>query len=207
MPARGAYDRADIDPILDEGLVAHLGFVDDGQPYVIPTLYARIEDILYVHGSAASRAIRRLSDGIEACLTVTLVDGIVLARAVFHHSINYRSVMVLGTCRPVEGSGERERALHAFTERLVPGRWEEARPPTAKELRATRVLSMDLRECSAKMRSGPPGDDEPDYALPVWAGVIPLRTVAGAPEPDPRLGDGQQPSPQIAAWSPTASRR
>ncbi len=205
-PARASYEREAIDAILDEGLVGHLGFVDDDQPFVIPTLYARVGDVLYVHGSSASRAIRRLTDGIAACLTVTLLDGVVLARSVFHHSMNYRSVVVLGTCRPVEGPQEREAALLAFTERLVPGRWDEVRPPTAKELKATRVLSMDLTECSAKARTGPPVDDEADYELPVWAGEIPLRTVAGPLIPDPRLTPGIEPSAAIVEWSPSAGR-
>jgi uncharacterized protein len=205
-PARGLYERRQIDAILDEGLVGHLGFVDEGQPFVIPTLYARVGDTVYVHGSAASRAIRRLTDGIPACLTVTLLDGLVLARSVFHHSMNYRSVVVLGTCRPVEGPDEREAALLAFTERMVPGRWDVVRPPSAKELKATRVLSMDLEECSAKARIGPPVDDEPDYALPVWAGEIPLRTVAGPLVPDPRLTSGVEPSAELTDWSPTAGR-
>lgn len=206
-PARGVYDRAAIDAILDEAIVAHLGFVDDGQPYVIPTLQARIDDTVYIHGSSASRMIRGLAAGVPACLTVTLVDGIVLARSAFHHSINYRSAVVLGVCREVEGAERRERALRAFIERLVPGRWDEVRPPSAKELKATRVLSMDLDECSAKMRTGPPIDDDDDYALPVWAGVVPLRTVAGAPVPDPRLADGIEPSAAVADWGPTAPAR
>jgi uncharacterized protein len=205
-PARGVYEREQIDAILDEGLVAHLGFVDDDQPFVIPTLYARVGDILYVHGSSASRAIRRLTDGIPACLTVTLLDGVVLARSVFHHSMNYRSVVVLGTCRPVEGPQEREAALVAFTERMVPGRWDVVRPPSAKELKATRVLSMDLQECSAKARTGPPVDDEADYALPVWAGEIPLQTVAGPLVADPRLTPGIEPTDELTEWSPAAGR-
>jgi hypothetical protein len=199
-PARGVYDRAAIDAILDEALVAHLGFVDDGQPYVIPTLQARIGDTVYIHGSSASRAIRRLGAGIPACLTVTLVDGVVLARSAFHHSINYRSAVVLGTCTPVEGPAQRETALRAFTERLVPGRWAEVRPPTAKELKGTRVLAMALDECSAKARTGPPVDDDEDYELPVWAGVVPLETVARAPVADPRLADGIEPSSAVAGW-------
>jgi hypothetical protein len=191
-----------IDSILDEGLIAHLGFVSDDQPYVIPTLQARVGDTVYIHGSAASRAIRSLAGGIPVCLTVTLVDGLVLARSVFHHSINYRSAVVLGTCRPVEGPELREAALHAFTERLVPGRWDEVRPPSAKELKATRVLSMDLGECSAKVRTGPPVDDDEDYALTAWAGVVPLRTVRGAPIADPKLPGGIEPSAAVTAWSP-----
>jgi nitroimidazol reductase NimA-like FMN-containing flavoprotein (pyridoxamine 5'-phosphate oxidase superfamily) len=205
-PARGVYEREAIDAILDEGFVGHLGFVDDGQPFVIPTMYARLGDVIYVHGSSASRLVRRLSNGIQACFTVTLLDGLVLARSVFHHSMNYRSVVVLGTCRPVEGPEEREAALHAFTERLVPGRWDTVRSPSAKELKATRVLSMDLGECSAKQRIGPPVDDEPDYDLPVWAGVIPLQTVAGSLIPDPKLTPGVEPSAELSDWSPSAAR-
>lgn len=205
-PKRGAYDRGTIDPILDEALVAHLGFVHEAQPYVIPTLHARIRDRIYVHGSAASRMLRRLNEGVPACLTVTLVDGIVLARSVFNHSINYRSVVVLGTCREVEGADERIAALHAFTERLIPGRWDEVRQPSAKELKATRVLVMDLLECSAKVRTGPPGDDEADYELPVWAGVVPLQIVASPPIPDPRLAPGIAPSPRVTGWAPAATR-
>ena len=201
-PARGCYERDAIDAILDEALVAHLGFVDGGQPYVIPTLHARVADTVYVHGASASRMIRGLTGGIPACLTVTLIDGLVLARSIFHHSLNYRSVVVLGTCRPVEGAAEREAALRAFTEQLAPGRWDEVRPPSAKELKATRVLAMDLDECSAKVRTGPPGDDEQDYALPVWAGVIPLRTTADLPVPDPRLAEGIVPSCVVRDWRP-----
>ena len=205
-PKRGAYDRATIDAILDEALVSHLGFVHEDQPYVIPTLQARVGDRIYVHGSAASRMLRRLNQGVPACLTVTLVDGIVLARSVFNHSINYRSVVVLGTCKEVERIDERNAALRAFTDRLIPGRWDEVRQPSAKELKATRVLFMDLHECSAKVRTGPPGDDEADYQLPVWAGVVPLQILAGQPVPDPKLAPGIEPSPRITGWSPAANR-
>lgn len=206
-PQRGAYDRSTIDEILDEGIVAHLGFVDDGQPYVIPTLYARLGDKLYVHGSSASRAIRRLSDGIPACLTVTLIDGIVLARSAFNHSMNYRSVVVLGNCHPVEGAEQLEEALRAFTEHLIPGRWDDVRPPNEQELKGTKVLTMDLEECSAKQRSGPPKDNEDDYSWPVWAGVVPLRMVGDPPVPDPRMTGGFVPSPAIAGWEPPGARR
>ncbi len=199
------YERDAIDAILDEALIAHLGFVDDGQPYVIPTLQVRIGDTVYIHGSAASRAIRGLTSGIAACLTVTLLDGLVLARSAFHHSINYRSVVVLGSCRPVEGPAQREAALHAFTERLVPGRWDEVRPPNAQELKGTRILSMRLDECSAKVRQGPPVDDDEDYALPVWAGVVPLATHAGEPLADPKLAAGIEPSTAVTEWSATRS--
>lgn len=200
-PARGVYDRAAIDAILDEALVAHLGFVDDGQPYVIPTLQARIGDTVYIHGSSASRTIRGLGAGIPACLTVTLVDGLVLARSAFNHSINYRSVVVLGTCTPVDGPEQCEAALQAFTERLIPGRWAEVRPPTAKELKGTHVLAMALDECSAKVRTGPPVDDDKDYQLPVWAGVVPLETVAGTPVADPRLAGRIEPSEAVTSWA------
>lgn len=200
MPARSAYDRQTIDAILDEALVAHVGFVQDGQPYVIPTLHARIDDLLYFHGSAASRTIRALSEGTTACLTVTLLDGLVLARSAVHHSVNYRSVMVLGAATLVEGSQERLRALRAFTERLVPKRWQEVRPPTVKELKAVRVLAIRLDEASAKLRTGPPLDDPEDYSLPVWAGCIPVGMVADAPVPDPRLSPEIQPSAAVTEW-------
>ena len=197
-PQRGVYDRAAIDAILDEGLICHLGFVADGQPYVIPTLYARIGDEAYVHGSSASRMLRTLASGFDACLTVTLVDGIVLARSIFNHSINYRSVVVLGRARAVEDPDEKRRALEAFSDRLLRGRWADVRPPTSTELKATSILRMSLAEASAKVRTGPPKDDEEDYGRPVWAGVIPLALVAGDPLPDPALRPGFEPP----AWSP-----
>ena len=159
----------------------------DGQPFVIPTLHARIGDHVYVHGSAASRTLRALAEGIPACLTVTLMDGIVLARSIFNHSVNYRSVVVLGQAVPVTEKDEKVAALTAFSDRILPGRWDEVRPPTAKELKATSILRLPLDEASAKVRSGPPGDDEPDYALPVWAGVIPTALVQGTPVADPKL--------------------
>lgn len=206
-PARAVYDRDAIDAILDEALVAHLGFAVDGQPFVIPTLHARVGDAVYVHGSAASRALRTLTAGAPACLTVTLVDGIVLARSAFHHSLNYRSVVVLGAARAVVGADERLRALEAFAERLVPGRWGEVRPPSAQELKGTAVLALTLDEASAKVRRGPPVDDDEDYALDVWAGVVPLATVAGAPQPDPRLADGIAPSAAVTRWRPGSPLR
>lgn len=187
LPKRGAYDRAAIDPILDEALIAHLGFVADGQPYVIPTLHARVGDSVYVHGSAASRALKHLAQGFPACLTVTLVDGIVLARSIFNHSLNYRSVVILGHAEPVTERKEKLEALVAFSERILPGRWDEVREPSAKELKSTSILRLPITEASAKVRSGPPGDDEADYAIPVWAGVIPTALVRGTPVPDPRL--------------------
>ena len=191
LPERGVYDRAEIDAVLDAGLVAHLGFVHDGQPFVIPTLHARVEDRVYVHGSAASRTLRALGTGIPACLTVTLLDGIVLARSVFEHSMNYRSVVVLGTAVPVDGPDEKRAALEALTERLLPGRWADARQPTAKELKATSILALPLDEASAKIRDGGPEDgDTSDADLDVWAGHLPLVVQALDPVPDPTLRDG-----------------
>ena len=191
IPDNARYDRATIDTILDEALVAHLGFAHDGQPFVIPTLHARVGDLVYVHGSAASRTLRSLAAGIPVCLTVTLLDGLVLARSVFEHSVNYRSVVVLGTALPVTEPGEKLRALEAFSEQTVPGRWEDARRPTARELRATAILWLPLDEASAKVRDRPPDDgDSPDAGLDVWAGVVPLELQALEPVPDPSLRPG-----------------
>jgi len=191
LPERGRYDRAAIDAVLDAGLVAHLGFVSDGQPFVVPTLHARVGDVVYVHGSAASRALRALSGGIAACLTVTLLDGIVFARSVFEHSMNYRSVVVLGTATALAEPDEKLAALEAFTEKLLPGRWEEARPPTRNELKATSVLRMPLDEASAKIRDGGPEDgDTPDAELDIWAGHLPLAVSALEPVPDASLRPG-----------------
>jgi uncharacterized protein len=202
-PQRGVYDRGTVDAILDEGIVCHLGFVSEGQPYVIPTLYGRLGDELYVHGSSASRMLRTLDGGVDACLTVTLVDGIVLARSIFNHSINYRSVVVLGRAAAVTDTDEKLRALEAFSARLLPGRWAEVRSPTPTELKATSVLRMPLDEASAKIRTGPPKDNEEDYGWPVWAGVIPLALTAGEPEPDQAVQSGFEPP----GWSPTARVR
>ena len=199
-PQRGSYDRAVIDRILDEAIVCHLGFVDDEQPFVIPTLHARVGDLVFVHGASASRALRTLSRGLSVCLTVTLVDGIVLARSAFHHSINYRSVVLLGQARPVTEPSEKLRALEAFTEQLLPGRWSEVRPPNDKELKATTVMALPLDEASAKVRTGSPNDENADYALDVWAGVIPLQLNALAPEDDPRLRAGIERPIQIGHW-------
>jgi uncharacterized protein len=190
LPARGSHDRETIDAILDEALVCHLGFVRDGRPAVIPTLHARVGDQVFIHGSAASRMLRALAGGIEACLTVTLVDGLVLARSAFHHSINYRSVVLYGTATPVTEPAEKERALEAFTEKLVPGRWADVRWPNRKELKATAALALPIREGSAKVRTGQPIDDEEDYALDAWAGVVPMRTDKLDPIPDPELRPG-----------------
>jgi uncharacterized protein len=191
-PSRGSHDRATIEAIFDQALVSHLGFLDAGLPAVIPTLHARIGASIYLHGSAASRALRGSSDA-EVCLTATLVDGLVLARAAMHHSANYRSAMLYGTGEWIEDGAEKLAALEALVERLVPGRWADARQPTAKELRATAVLRIPLEEASAKIRTGPPVDDNADLGLPVWAGVVGLHTVAGEPEPDELLAPGIQP--------------
>ncbi len=190
VPSRGAHDRETIDAILDEALICNLGLVHDGRPVVVPTLHARIGDEVFIHGSSASRMIRALQAGVEACLTVTLVDGLVLARSAFHHSINYRSVVLYGTATAVTDTEEKERALEAFTEKLVPGRWADVRWPTVKELKGTAALSLPITEGSAKVRTGPPVDDDEDYALETWAGVVPMRTQTLAPEADPRLPDG-----------------
>jgi nitroimidazol reductase NimA-like FMN-containing flavoprotein (pyridoxamine 5'-phosphate oxidase superfamily) len=187
LPQRGVYDRRTIDAILDEGFVCHVGFVVDEQPYVIPTGYARAGDCLYIHGSAASRMLRSLADGLDVCVTVTLVDGFVLARSAFHHSVNYRSVLVLGKARLVTDSDEKLDALRRFTNHIVAGRWEEVREPNEQELKATAVLALPIAEASAKVRQGPPVDDEPDYALPVWAGVVPVRILPGEPIADARI--------------------
>ena len=195
---RGAYDRETIDKILDEGYVCHVGFGVDGQPYVIPTLYARIGDAIYFHGSAASRMLRNVSNGISVCVTVTLTDGFVLARSVFNHSMNYRSVVALGKAILVEAPEEKLAALRAFTEKIIPGRWHDARQPNEKELKATSILRLPLTEVSAKRRSGPVEDDAPDYELPVWAGVIPLSLTPGAPIRDERC-DTAIPTPAYAA--------
>jgi uncharacterized protein len=185
-PQRGIYDRETIYKILDEGLVCHVGFSIDGQPYVIPTMFARVHDAIYFHGSAASRMLRGASAGVPMCITVTLVDGLVLARSVFNHSMNYRSVVALGKAELVSAPEEKLAALHAFTEKILPGRWNDARQPSEQELKATSILRMPLTETSAKVRTGPPEDDEVDYALRVWAGVVPLRLAAESPIRDER---------------------
>lgn len=187
LPARGHYDRDLVYRILDEGLICHVGFEVAGRPFVIPTGYARYGDQLYIHGSQASRMLRTLKGGIDVCVTVTLLDGLVLARSAFHHSMNYRSVVVFGRATLVADAANKLAALRAFSEHMIPGRWDDVREPTEQELKATTVLSLALEEVSAKVRSGPPLDDEEDYELPVWAGVIPLRLDAQAPIPDPRL--------------------
>lgn len=193
LPKRGEYDRSVVYAILDEGFVCHVGFVVDDKPVVIPTAYGRIGDDLYIHGSAASRMLRSLETGIDLCVTVTLIDGLVLARSAFHHSINYRSVLVFGNAGVVTDSDEKMKALHAFTDHVVRERWEDVRPPNENELRATLVLKLPLVEASAKVRTGPPIDDEEDYSLRVWAGVVPLTLNAGEPINDERLPTGIEP--------------
>jgi uncharacterized protein len=202
VPQRGQYERETIDAILDETLISHVGFVHDGAPVVIPTLHARLGDRLYLHGSAASRMLRTLEQGAPVCATATLVDGLVLARSAFHHSVNYRSVVVFGTATLVEPGEETVQALELFTEKLVPGRWADVRPPTRQELKGTKVLSLPLDEASAKVRTGPPIDEDEDYDLPVWAGVLPLSPTVAEPEPDPRLDPAIETPGYVAAWRP-----
>ena len=207
LPQRGCYEREAVYRILDEGLVCHVGFVAGGEPFVIPTAYARAGDDLYIHGSPASRMLRALAGGVRVCVTVTLLDGLVLARSAFHHSMNYRSVVVFGTARLVESEREKTEALRSFSEHVIPGRWREVRRPTRNELGATTVLSLPLSEASAKVRTGPPVDDEEDYGLPVWAGVIPLRAVAGEATPDPRLASDVPVPEPLRSYSPARPRR
>jgi nitroimidazol reductase NimA-like FMN-containing flavoprotein (pyridoxamine 5'-phosphate oxidase superfamily) len=186
LPKRGKYERETVFAILDAGFVCHVGFNVDGQPYVIPTNYGRSGDTVYLHGSAASRMLRTLSEGVPVSVTVTHVDGLVLARSAFHHSVNYRSVVILGTARLVTDPTEKMEALRVFTEHVMKGRWDDVRQPTEQELKATTVLALPLEEVSAKVRTGGPIDDEADYSLPVWAGVLPLETVAKEPLADPQ---------------------
>jgi nitroimidazol reductase NimA-like FMN-containing flavoprotein (pyridoxamine 5'-phosphate oxidase superfamily) len=191
LPKRGKYDRETVHKILDQGFVCHVGFNVDGQPFVIPTNYGRTGDVLYLHGSAASRMLRTLSGGVPVCVTVTHVDGLVLARSAFHHSVNYRSVVILGTAQLVENPAEKMEALRLFTEHVMKGRWDDVRQPTEQELKATTVLALPLEEVSAKIRTGGPIDDEADYTLSVWAGVLPLGLSVKAPIPDEKLQQDQ----------------
>jgi len=190
LPARGSNETEAVYAILDAAYLAHVGFVVDGQPFVIPTLFGRAGDKLYLHGSAASRMMRTLESGVPVCVTVTLVDGLVLARSAFHHSMNYRSAVLFGTARAIDDPALKTEALRVISEHLIAGRWDEVRVPNSQELKATTVLELTIEEASAKTRVGPPMDDEPDYALPVWAGVLPLSLKAGAPQPDARLAEG-----------------
>jgi len=200
LPKRAQYDREAVHRILDEGFICHVGFVVDGQPFVIPTGYARVDDRLFIHGSQASRMLRAVGKGIDVCLTVTLVDGLVLARSAFHHSMNYRSVVVFGQATVVDDGVEKLAALRALSEHMIPGRWDEVRGPSEPEMKATVVLSLPLEEVSAKVRTGPPLDDEEDYALDVWAGVIPMRLVAQPPIADPRLAAGVEVPPYASEY-------
>jgi len=200
LPERARYDRETVESILDEGLVCHVGFVDEGQPFVVPSAYARWGDRLVIHGSAASRMVKALVAGAPACVTVTLLDGLVLARSGFHHSMNYRSVVVLGTATEVTDLGEKRRALDAIVEHVVPGRVASLRLPSEIEMRATRVVTLPLDEASAKIRTGPPKDDEADYALDLWAGELPLRLAPLEPVADPRLAAGTAPPQHVTGW-------
>jgi len=190
LPDRGKYDRETVHSILDQGFVCHVGFVVEGQPFVIPTNYARVDETLYLHGSSASRMLKTLSGGVNVCVTVTHVDGLVLARSAFHHSVNYRSVVALGVAHLIESPEEKMSALEAFTNHVMPVRWNDIRTPTEQELKATSVLALPLDEVSAKVRVGPPKDDAEDYSLPIWAGVLPLSVVPGLPIDDPKLLPG-----------------
>jgi nitroimidazol reductase NimA-like FMN-containing flavoprotein (pyridoxamine 5'-phosphate oxidase superfamily) len=199
LPERAAYDRATVHAILDEGFLCHVGFVAGGQPYAIPTGYARVGETIYLHGSTGSRL--GLRPGMDVCVTVTLLDGLVLARSAFHHSMNYRSVMVMGRTRAVHDPEEKDAALRALVEHIVPGRAEEVRGPDGRELAATAVLALPLAEVSAKVRTGPPKDDDPDYDLPIWAGVLPLALTPGDPVPDPVLDPSIPPPDHVATWA------
>jgi nitroimidazol reductase NimA-like FMN-containing flavoprotein (pyridoxamine 5'-phosphate oxidase superfamily) len=200
---RAVYDRAAVYRILDEGFICHIGFVADGQPFVIPTSYGRKDANLYIHGSAASRMLRLLKDGAPVCVTVTLLDGLVLARSIFNHSMNYRSVVILGKAVLVEDPEEKLEALRTLSEHILPGRWADVRPPNEHELRATSVLRLPIEEFSAKIRTGPPKDDAEDYAFPTWAGVIPLEMKAGPAIDDPNL----DPERKVPEYVRTYSRR
>ncbi|MGH9499269.1 MAG: pyridoxamine 5'-phosphate oxidase family protein [Terriglobales bacterium] len=200
-PDRAVYDRAAAYRILDEGFICHVGFVVEGQPFVIPTGYGRVGDNLYIHGSAASRMLRNLDQGVAVCVTVTLLDGLVLARSIFNHSMNYRSVVVLGTAVAVQDPVEKLEALRLLSEHILPGRWVESRQPNEKEIKVTLVMRLPITEFSAKVRQGPAVDDEPDYAFPTWAGVLPLSMVAGVPIDDPRLMTGQTAPEYVKSYS------
>ncbi|PYX29500.1 MAG: pyridoxamine 5'-phosphate oxidase family protein [Acidobacteria bacterium] len=198
---RGVYDRETVYSILDEGFLCHVGFLADGQPFVIPTSYGRKDANLYIHGSAASRMLRQIKEGLPVCVTVTLLDGLVLARSVFNHSMNYRSVVILGKAKLVEDPAEKLEALRLLSEHIIPGRWDDARQPNERELKATSVLRLPIEEFSAKVRTGPPIDDEEDYSFPTWAGVVPLAMAAGAPINDPRLDATRDAPPYVISYS------
>ena len=199
-PQRAVYDRSAAYEILDEGFICHVGFCLDGQPFVIPTGYGRAGDNLYIHGSAASRMLRNLDQGIAVCVTVTLLDGLVLARSIFNHSMNYRSVVILGTASAVTNPAEKLEALRRLSEHILPGRWAESRFPNEKELKATTVLRLPIEEFSAKVRQGPAVDDDEDYAFQTWAGVLPLNTISGTPERDERCDPAIPEPPYVAHY-------
>ncbi len=198
-PDRGGYDRDAVYAVLEEGLVAHVGFVDEDRPIVVPMVYGRIGDRLYIHGAKAARFAKTMAGGLPVCITVTLTDGIVVGRSAFHCSMNYRSVVVHGDARLVTDPEEAETALAAVTDHLVPGRWAESRPMTEKELRSTSVLRVEIDAASMKARSGIPIDEDDDYGLPIWAGVIPIRRAIGEPEGDPRVLPGVEVPPSVKA--------
>jgi len=202
-PHRGVYDREAVYRILDEGFLCHVGFAVNGQPFVIPTSYGRHGDSLYIHGSAASRMLRQMKGGIPVCITVTLLDGLVLARSIFNHSMNYRSVVILGKATLVDDAEEKLAALRILSEHILPGRWDDSRQPNASELKQTSVLRVPIEEFSAKIRTGPPVDDEEDYSFPTWAGVVPLEIIAGTPIDDARLLPGKE----MPAYAKHYSRR
>ncbi len=200
-PQRAVYNRAEAYQILDEAFICHVGFIADGQPFVIPTGFGRAADNLYIHGSAASRMLRNLDEGVSVCVTVTLLDGLVLARSIFNHSMNYRSVVVLGVARAVTDPVEKLEALRLLSEHILPGRWAESRQPNQRELKATLVMKLPIEEFSAKVRQGPAIDDEEDYAFPTWAGVLPLETTPGQPVPDARLIEGMEVPKYLSTYS------
>ena len=200
LAKRAAYDRATVHAILDEGFICHLACVVDGSPVVLPTAYGRAAERLFFHGAAANRMMKTAAQGVEIAVAVTLIDALVLARSAFHHSINYRSVVVFGKARAVTDPAEKNEALRIISENIIRGRWDEVRPPTEKELAATSVIALDLNEVSAKVRTGPPIDDEEDYELPVWAGILPLGLEAGQPVPDERLPDGMELSSSVRQY-------
>jgi nitroimidazol reductase NimA-like FMN-containing flavoprotein (pyridoxamine 5'-phosphate oxidase superfamily) len=198
---RGTYDKAAVHAILDEAFVCHVGFAVDGRPFVIPTAYARVGDRLLLHGSASNHMLRALAAGAEACVTVTLVDGLVLARSAFHHSMNYRSVVLFGKATEITDFDEKLHALRAVVEHVAPGRWDSLRPPKRDEVTMTKVLALPIEEAAAKVRVGSPIDDEPDYALPIWAGVLPLSTALGAPQPCPRMAPDVAVPPEVSGYA------
>jgi len=208
LPERGHYDAGTIHAILDQTFLCHVGFVVDGQPYVIPTGYGRDGDTLYIHGSAASRMLRSLAGGVAVCVTVTLLDGLVVARSLFHSSMNYRSAVILGTACEVKDGAEKIHALRVIAEQIFPGRWDDARQPNEQEMKATSVLALEISEASAKIRTGPPKDEKEDYELPIWAGLLPLRVTAGSPEADPALPPAiaKEPPQYLKSYAAPGSR-